>query len=127
LAGSARTRRQSLRNFETEESLAPTSDFAIKSAGRLSQSWPTSRKDSGAGARRSSFFLRISHASALETQSHLYVASDLGYLDQQEFESLRKQVVSVSRLLGGFIHYLANHKDPSTRTKQPNTNQPNNR
>ncbi len=72
-------------------------------------------------------FLRIAHASALETQSHLYIASDLGYLDGKEFEDLRKQVVSVSRLLGGFIHYLSNHKDPSTRTKQPNTNQPNNR
>lgn len=71
-------------------------------------------------------FLRISYASALETQSHLYIALDLGYLDGKEFEALRKQVVSVSRLVGGFINYLSHHKDAVNRTNQPKTNQPNN-
>jgi four helix bundle protein len=52
-------------------------------------------------------FLRISRASALETQSHLYVALDLGYLSSQDFETLYNQAVRVTRLVGGFINYLS--------------------
>lgn len=51
-------------------------------------------------------FLRISRASALETQSHLYVALDLGYLSEADFETLHKQALAVTRLVGGFINYL---------------------
>ena len=61
-------------------------------------------------------FLRISRASALETQSHLYIALDLGYLDTKEFEALHKQALTVTRLVGGFINYLSSHK-----TDQPKT------
>ena len=51
-------------------------------------------------------FLRISRASALETQSHLYIALDLGYLSKADFETLHKQALAVTRLAGGFINYL---------------------
>jgi four helix bundle protein len=52
-------------------------------------------------------FLRISRASALETQSHLYIALDLGYLSEADFEALHKQALGVTRLVGGFINYLS--------------------
>jgi four helix bundle protein len=65
-------------------------------------------------------FLRISRASALEAQSHLYIALDLGYLDTNQFETLYNQAITVTRLVGGFINYL------SQRTDQPKTDQPNN-
>jgi four helix bundle protein len=52
-------------------------------------------------------FLRISRASALETQSHLYIALDLGYLSTKEFEALHNQAIRVTRLVGGFINYLS--------------------
>jgi four helix bundle protein len=52
-------------------------------------------------------FLRISRASALETQSHLYIALDLGYLSEKEFETLHNQAIRVTRLVGGFINYLS--------------------
>ena len=51
-------------------------------------------------------FLRISRASALETKSHLYIAFDLGYLSDKEFETLHSQAARVTRLVGGFINYL---------------------
>jgi four helix bundle protein len=51
-------------------------------------------------------FLRISRASALETQSHLYIALDLGHLSKADFEVLHKQALAVTRLVGGFINYL---------------------
>lgn len=66
-------------------------------------------------------FLRISRASALETQSHLYIALDLGYLSRTDFETLHAQAIRVARLVGGFINYLSNHKEPNNRiTDQPN-------
>jgi len=49
-------------------------------------------------------FLRISRASALETQSQLYIALDLGYLSAKEFELLHKQAIRVTRLIVGFIN-----------------------
>jgi four helix bundle protein len=51
-------------------------------------------------------FLRISRASAMETQGHLYIALDLGYLSNQEFETLHDQAIRVTRMVGGFINYL---------------------
>ena len=58
-------------------------------------------------------FLRIARASATETQSHLYIAVDLGYLTTEEFETLRNQTIKVTRLVGGFINYLSNHTEPN--------------
>jgi four helix bundle protein len=42
----------------------------------------------------------------METQSHLYIALDLGYLSNQEFETLHDQAIRVTRMVGGFINYL---------------------
>jgi four helix bundle protein len=65
-------------------------------------------------------FLRISRASALETQSHLYIALDLGYLSSTDFETLHKQAIRVTRLVGAFINYLSSHEEPDNRsTEQP--------
>ena len=60
-------------------------------------------------------FLRIARASATETQSHLYIAVDLGYLTTGEFETLRNQTIKVTRLVGGLINYLSNHTEPNNR------------
>jgi four helix bundle protein len=65
-------------------------------------------------------FLCIARASAVETQSHLYIAVDLHYLTTEEFETLRNQTIKVTRLVGGFINYLSNHEEPNNRsTEQP--------
>lgn len=58
-------------------------------------------------------FLRIARASAIEVQSHLYIAANLGYLNTNEFEALRGQTIKVTRLVGGFINYLSNHDEPN--------------
>jgi four helix bundle protein len=46
-------------------------------------------------------FLSIAKASCAEVRSHLYVALDAGYLNQQEFDSLMKLAIEVSRITGG--------------------------
>lgn len=65
-------------------------------------------------------FLWISHASALETQSHLYIALDLGYLARMEFDTLYGKATEVARMIGGFIHYLSRDGErKNQRTKEP--------
>jgi four helix bundle protein len=52
------------------------------------------------------YFLNVAKGSALEVQSHLYAALDLGYIDQSRFDTVYHLANSVSHLIGGFINYL---------------------
>jgi len=51
-------------------------------------------------------FLNYSFRSASEVQSLLYVAFDLGYITNSEFELAYKQCIEIKNLIGGFIRYL---------------------
>ena len=51
-------------------------------------------------------FLYIAKASAGEFRSQLYLALDLGYLSNEEFNSLSLKINDISKLLSGFIKYL---------------------
>lgn len=46
-------------------------------------------------------FLSMSKASCAEVRSHLYVALDARYIDQQAFTSLMQQAEEVGRIIGG--------------------------
>lgn len=52
-------------------------------------------------------FLFIAKASAGEFRSQLYLALDLGYVSEIEFNSLNLKVNDISKLLSGFIKYLS--------------------
>lgn len=51
-------------------------------------------------------FLNIAHGSVAETQSHLYVALDLGYINDDQFVTLHKIFDETSRMLMGFSKHL---------------------
>ena len=51
-------------------------------------------------------FLHIAKGSTSEVQSQLYIAADLGYINQEELTKLYNQADEVARLLTGFIKYL---------------------
>lgn len=53
-------------------------------------------------------FLVIAKASAAEVRSQLYLASDLGYLDDASFEAAKALAESVSRMIAGLANYLKN-------------------
>ncbi len=51
-------------------------------------------------------FLNYAKGSAGEVRSQLYVALDLGYIDEGEFDRLMGVVLAVSKKLSGFMTYL---------------------
>ena len=55
-------------------------------------------------------FLRYSVASAAETKSHLYVALDLSYITQDQFDKSRNQIDMLSKQLKSFIKHLISAK-----------------
>ena len=58
-------------------------------------------------------YLFISKSSLAEIQSHLYVALDQKYLNQEGFEKIYSQAEKVSKMKSGFIKYL------NSQLKQP--------
>ncbi|MBK7107131.1 MAG: four helix bundle protein [Ignavibacteriae bacterium] len=58
-------------------------------------------------------FLNYSYRSASEVQSLLYVAQDVEYINDVDFEKLYSKTSQIKKMVGGFIKYLK-----STTTKQ---------
>ena len=57
-------------------------------------------------------FLDIAKGSAVETQSLLYVALDVGYLDTAAFQRLFNLANETIALIGGFSSYLRGRANP---------------
>lgn len=51
-------------------------------------------------------FLDIARGSAIEVQSLLYVALDVGYIQKSEFERLYELAETTASVIGGFTSYL---------------------
>jgi len=60
----------------------------------------------GSSIREFLKFLSCAVRSTTEVQSHLYVALDQGYIDQEAFTSLYGFTVRVKNLTSGFMLYL---------------------
>jgi len=58
------------------------------------------------GNREFARFLGIALRSASETEYHLLLSRDLGYLDIETYENLNNRAVEVKRMLTGFIQKL---------------------
>ncbi len=51
-------------------------------------------------------FLSLSKGSAGEIRAQLYVANELGYINEEDFRSLLEKTVLISKMLSGFMNYL---------------------
>lgn len=87
-------------------------DFALRDQIRKAAvSIPSNIAEGFERDRRGEFvqFLRYAKGSAGEVRSQLYHARDREYIDEDTFEALRTEVVSLSRQIQGFIQYLENN------------------
>ncbi len=75
-------------------------DAAVSSMSNIAEGF--SRK----GNKEFIQFLFISKSSAAEVQSQLYVATDQGYINQEDFNRVYNQAEIVSKLDSGLIKYL---------------------
>jgi four helix bundle protein len=62
-------------------------------------------------------FLAIAKGSAAEVKTQLYIALDLNYLSQEDFEALHSLTDKVARMLGSLMSYLAS--TTSARANSP--------
>lgn len=60
-------------------------------------------------------FLNIAHGSAAETQSHLYIAADLGYVNQEIFNDLYEKLDEISRMIMSFLNICDGLRFPDAR------------
>lgn len=65
-------------------------------------------------------FLDIARGSTLEVQSLLYVARDLKYLEEPDFQRLYKLAEETISLIAGFTAYLRRHLTPNSTRRTPN-------
>lgn len=57
-------------------------------------------------------FLDIARGSVIEVQSLLYVALDVGYLEESPFQRLYQMADETASLIGGFTSYLRQRPRP---------------
>lgn len=55
-------------------------------------------------------FLSIAKGSVGEVRSQLYVALTIGYLNQEEFDKIHRNLEELGKQIGGFIVYLENKR-----------------
>ncbi|MEI6554832.1 MAG: four helix bundle protein [Paludibacter sp.] len=63
-------------------------------------------------------FLTISKGSIGEVRSQSYRAFDYGYINQEEFDFLLKETITLSERLGKFISYLRNTEFKGVKFKK---------
>ena len=73
-------------------------------------------------------FLDIANGSAGELRAQLYIALDLGYIDEPQFQDAFHDIVTIGKKLTALIKYLKNHcphpLPPTTAPQPPPPNHP---
>jgi four helix bundle protein len=62
-------------------------------------------------------FLAQAKGSCGEVRAQLFLSLDLGYLEQQTFDTLSHRSVQISRMLGGLMNYLKSSEYKGTKFK----------
>jgi four helix bundle protein len=62
-------------------------------------------------------FLSTARASCAEVRSHLYIASDIGYLSETQFSDLQQSAEEVSRIISGLQTYIRSRRPQKLRTQ----------
>lgn len=95
--------------YRKSDSFPRREDFGLTSQLRRSASSVTANITEGfeRGTKKElTQFLIIARGSLAETQNHLLLARDLGYLNEADFQKLAQQAVIVHKLLNAFIRSI---------------------
>jgi four helix bundle protein len=60
-------------------------------------------------------FLFIAMSSAAEVQSHLYIALDQGYVEQEQFGEIYEQANKTAMIISGLVKYLRTKQTRQTK------------
>ena len=63
-------------------------------------------------------FANVSKASSAEFRSHLYIAFDLEYITQTQFEELYALSIDISKMISGLITYLNDTEMKGSKFKE---------
>jgi four helix bundle protein len=66
-------------------------------------------------------FLDMARGSAVELQSLLYAALDVGYMDEREFQRLHRLADECTSLIGGLTSYLRRNRARAVPVVNPRT------
>lgn len=89
------------------------SDFPLRDQIRRSSLSVMANIAEGHGRRSNrefATFLNFAHGSIAETQSHLYAALDLGYVNREDFSAVYDQLDEVSRMVMKLSQHLRAHE-----------------
>ena len=104
-----RAREVTVRVYELTQNGAFSKDFGLRDQVRRASVSVMANIAEGFGRRSDkefANFLNMAHGSAAECQSHLYMALDLKYLSEAEFELLYTKFDECSRMIIGLSHHL---------------------
>lgn len=90
--------------YRLQQKFPKTEIYALGDQIRRSASSVTSNIAEGSGRNSNKekvHFIEIAYGSLMEAFSQLHIAQDLGYLTEQDIDTIRPQFISVAKMLSG--------------------------
>ena len=99
--------------YRLQQKFPKTEIYALGDQIRRSASSVTSNIAEGSGCNSNKekvHFIEIAYGSLMEAFSQLQIAQDLGYLSEQDIDTIRPQFISVAKMLSGLKGYFEGKK-----------------
>ena len=87
--------------------------YALGDQIRRSSSSVTSNIAEGSGRnsfKEKSHFIEIAYGSLMEAFSQLQIAQDLGYITEEDVDTIRPSFINVAKMLSGLKNYFDNNQ-----------------